>query len=289
MAANSLPDHMSQTLVSIVARALEEDIGSGDITAQLIPASQHASAYVMTREPAIFCGQIWATEVFQQIDSTVVLHWLVSDGDRIEANQRLLELTGPTRSLLTSERTALNFLQCLSGTATTCQQYARLAANTGVKLLDTRKTIPGLRGAQKYAVTCGGCYNHRFGLFDAFLIKENHITACGGITNAVTVARQQAPNKPITVEVEDLAELEEALKAGVDTIMLDNFSLDHLKQAVAIRRAIGDSAAILEASGGIDEHSIRAVAETGVDAISIGSLTKHCQAIDLSMQVTVHQ
>ena len=267
---------------SSVAAALEEDIGSGDITAQLVSATSVANARVISRENAIICGQAWVNEVFTQLDPDVKVHWLVKDGDSVEENQTLFTLSGPARSLLTGERTALNFMQLLSGTATRCREYADLVTGTGVKLLDTRKTIPGLRTAQKYAVTCGGCYNHRIGLFDAFLIKENHIAACGGIAEAIAAARKIAPGKPIEVEVEDIRQLDEALQGGADIIMLDNFSIADTVRAVALN----PGSARLEASGGISAANLRQVAATGVDYISLGTLTKDCKAVDLSMRLT---
>ena len=278
----TLPPYALQDLAVTVSRALQEDIGSGDITAQLIPTHHSASAIIISREAAVLSGQAWVDEVFRQLDTSVSINWHVSDGDVLTANQPLFTLQGPARSLLTGERTALNLLQLLSGTATICSRYAQRVAGTGVKLLDTRKTIPGLRNAQKYAVTCGGCYNHRLGLYDAFLIKENHIAACGGIEQAVTTAKNNAPGKPVEVEVESLNELSQALSAGADIIMLDNFDLAMLREGVAMTAG----AAKLEASGDINEQTIRAVAETGVDFISIGALTKHCVAVDLSMRFT---
>lgn len=276
-----LPEYALNDLTQTVQRALEEDIGSGDITAQLIPAQQISSAQIITREAAVLCGQAWVNEVFRQIDPSVEVIWQAEDGDRIVANQPLFQLTGPARSLLTGERAALNFLQLLSGTATTCRHYADSVEGTGVKLLDTRKTIPGLRNAQKYAVTQGGCYNHRIGLYDAFLIKENHIAACGSIEQAINTAKQQAPGKPVEVEVESLTELEQALTAGADIIMLDNFDLGMMLTAVSLT----GGKAKLEASGNVTDETLRPIAETGVDYISIGALTKHCVAVDLSMRI----
>ena len=208
-----------------VRAALAEDIGAGDITAALIPAGQMARGQVITREAGVLCGRAWADAVFAEVDPRIELQWQRSDGDPLAAGDTLFTFSGPARGLLTAERSALNFLQLMSGTASTCARYAALVAGTGAKLLDTRKTIPGLRIAQKYAVSCGGCHNHRIGLFDAFLIKENHIAACGGIAAAVTAARQLAPGKPVEVEVENLDELQQALAAGADRVMLDNFSL----------------------------------------------------------------
>lgn len=264
-----------------VSFALEEDLGSGDITAQLIPSGRRAEARVITREAAVISGVAWVNEVFRQLDPRVSVRWLVADGERVEPNQTLFRLEGPARALLSGERTALNFLQTLSGVATTCRYFADLVEGTGVRLLDTRKTIPGLRLAQKYAVTCGGCHNHRIGLYDAFLIKENHIAACGGIAAAVTAAHQIAPGKPVEVEVENLEELRQALEAGVDIIMLDELSLSDMRLAVGLT----GGRARLEASGGVNESTLRQIAETGVDYISIGALTKHVKAVDLSMRI----
>ncbi|WP_028240171.1 carboxylating nicotinate-nucleotide diphosphorylase [Stutzerimonas azotifigens] len=264
-----------------VRRALAEDVGTGDITAQLIPAERLAHASVITREEAVVSGTAWVDAVFRQLDPRVAVHWQVVDGDRVRADQVLFHLEGPARALLTGERTALNFLQLLSGVATRCRYYADLVEGTGVRLLDTRKTLPGLRLAQKYAVTCGGCHNHRIGLYDAFLIKENHIAACGGIAEAVRAARRIAPGKPVEVEVEDLDELRQALDAGADIVMLDELSLADMRTAVSLSAG----RAKLEASGGIDEVTLRQIAETGVDYISIGALTKHVRAVDLSMRL----
>ncbi|MFT5603287.1 MAG: nicotinate-nucleotide pyrophosphorylase (carboxylating) [Paracoccaceae bacterium] len=275
---------LTQDIKSAVKAALHEDIGDGDITALLVPAGNHAKAKVISRENAIICGQAWVNEVFAQLDLSVEVEWLVKDGDRVSENQTLFTLSGPARSLLTGERTALNFLQLLSGTATICRQYADLVEGTSVKLLDTRKTIPGLRTAQKYAVTCGGCYNHRIGLFDAFLIKENHIAACGGIAEAISAARKIAPGKPVEVEVEDMEQFDEALEGGADIIMLDNFSVADTVRAVALNR----DGTKLEASGGISIENLQQNAATGVDFISLGKLTKDCKALDLSMRLIEH-
>ena len=264
-----------------VRTALNEDIGSGDITAMLISEKEYASAKIISRETAIVCGRDWVDEVFHQVDNSVTVHWFVSDGQKVAPDTVLFELRGPARALLTGERSALNFLQLLSGTATTCREYADIVAHTKVKLLDTRKTIPGLRTAQKYAVTCGGCHNHRIGLYDAFLIKENHIAACGGIDKAVQRARDIAPDKPVEVEVETLAELDTALTAKADIIMLDNFSLADMRKGVEVT----GGRAKLEASGNVSKETLAAIAETGVDYISIGALTKHARAIDLSMRL----
>ncbi|WP_339511493.1 carboxylating nicotinate-nucleotide diphosphorylase [Pseudomonas sp. RL_15y_Pfl2_60] len=264
-----------------VRRALAEDMGSGDITAQLIPAERLAHATVISRDAAVICGTAWVDAVFRQVDDRVAVHWQVADGDRVEPNQALFHLEGPARALLTGERSALNFLQTLSAVATRCQHYADMVQGTQIKILDTRKTLPGLRLAQKYAVTCGGCHNHRIGLFDAFLIKENHIAACGNIDAAVKAAHKIAPGKPVEVEVESLEELQHALDAGADIIMLDELSLDDMRQAVAITQG----KAKLEASGGVNESTLRAIAETGVDYVSIGTLTKDVKAVDLSMRL----
>lgn len=266
---------------SQVEAALVEDIGSGDITAALIPSSSIAQATVISREPAVISGSAWVNQVFDQVDPTVNIQWQVEDGQAVSANQVLFTLSGSARSLLTGERAALNFLQLMSGTATICRHYADLVADTEVKLLDTRKTIPGLRTAQKYAVTCGGCYNHRLGLYDAFLIKENHIAACGSIALAISAARKHSPDKTVEIEVESLDELKQALNAGSDIIMLDNFSLEAMSEAVKITAG----KAKLEASGNITDATLRPIAETGVDYISIGALTKDCKAIDLSMRI----
>ncbi len=274
------PQYWKTDLALTVQRALEEDIGSGDITAALIPADQQATARIISRDQATICGRDWVNEVFKQVDPTVTIHWRIDDGDRVAANQVLFTLQGPARSLLTGERCALNFLQTLSGTATRSHYYAELVRGTDVKLLDTRKTLPGLRNAQKYAVTCGGCYNHRIGLYDAYLIKENHIAACGSIAQTIAQARSNEPGKPVEVEVESLDELNQALEAGADIIMLDNFSHADMRQAVRTT----NGRAKLEASGGITDETLRSYAETGVDYISIGALTKDCQSIDLSMR-----
>ncbi len=273
---------LSEDITKLVRLALDEDIRDGDVTAQLITEAQQAEARVITREDAIFCGKPWVEEVFKQLDPWVEIEWFTEDGEFAAANSTLFNIKGKARSLLTAERTALNFVQTLSGTATLSNYYAKLVAHTSVKLLDTRKTIPGLRTAQKYAVACGGCYNHRIGLYDAFLIKENHIAASGGIANAVARAHQIAPSKPVEVEVENFIELEEALSAKADIIMLDNFSIDDMKKAVVINA----QRAKLEASGNINESTLIPTAETGVDFISIGALTKHCRAVDLSMRIS---
>ncbi|MFC8751398.1 carboxylating nicotinate-nucleotide diphosphorylase [Pseudomonas oryzihabitans] len=272
---------LAQVITENVAAALREDVGSGDLTAGLIPAHQQARARIITREAAVVAGTAWVDEVFRVLDPAVEVRWQVADGERVTPDQVLFELQGPARALLTGERSALNFLQLLSGTATRCRHYADLVQDTAVRLLDTRKTLPGLRRAQKYAVTCGGCYNHRVGLFDAFLIKENHIAACGGIAQAVATARQLAPGRPVEVEVENLQELEQALSAGADIVMLDELSLADMRTAVALTAG----QAKLEASGGVNQDTLLGIAQTGVDYISIGTLTKDVKAIDLSMRV----
>lgn len=278
-----------QELTRAVAAALAEDLGflaleQGDITASLIPAAQQASATIITREDCVVCGTAFVEEVFRQLGDKVKINWQVKDGDKVSANTVLCKLNGPARLLLTGERTALNFLQLLSATATTTAHYVAFLAGSNTRLLDTRKTIPGLRFAQKYAVTVGGGKNHRIGLYDAFLIKENHIAAAGSIANAVATARQNFPGKPVEVETENLAELRQALDAGADIIMLDNFSLADIKQAVTMNAG----KAKLEVSGNITSERLTELAATGVDYISSGALTKHVQAIDLSMRLSIN-
>ena len=275
---------LRQSRIETVAQSLREDIGDGDITAMLIPQARISRGHVITRDAATIAGRAWVEEVFRQVDPEVTLNWQVQDGDEASPGQSLFSMEVPARSLLTAERSALNWLQLLSGVATTCAGHARRVAHTGVQLLDTRKTLPGLRLAQKYAVTCGGCHNHRIGLWDAFLIKENHIAACGSIANAVSEARRIAPGRPVEVETENLDELDQALVAGADIIMLDEFSLADMRQAV-IHTA---GAAKLEASGGINSETLVPIAETGVDYISIGALTKDVRAVDLSMRLDSH-
>ena len=266
-----------------VARALAEDIGSGDLTAALIPVDRVGRAGVITREPAIVCGIPYVDASFGAIDARVRLEWRVAEGDSVAANQPLVDLEGPARALLTGERTALNFLQLLSGTATAAHTYAALLEGTNCRLLDTRKTIPGLRSAQKYAVRVGGGHNHRMGLFDGILIKENHIMAAGSIAAAVAAAKRGSARVPIEVEVENLSELQQAIAAGADIAMLDDFSLEAMREAVALN-ANAAKPLELEASGGITTATIREIAETGVDFISVGSITKHVRAVDLSMR-----
>ncbi|WP_421743944.1 carboxylating nicotinate-nucleotide diphosphorylase [Candidatus Methylobacter oryzae] len=258
---------------------LDEDMGSGDITAAIIPEPTAAEAEVITREDMVLCGQAWFDAIFKHLDSGININWLVAEGETVDKNTLLCKLSGPARALLTGERTSLNLLQTLSATATVARQYAEAVSGTGCKVLDTRKTIPGLRNAQKYAVACGGCYNHRIGLYDGVLIKENHIIAAGSIANAIRSARELS-SVPVEVEVESMQEFLEAVAAKPDRIMLDNFSLDDMAAAVKLNAGIA-----LEASGNIGLDNIRAVAETGVDYISIGALTKNVRAVDLSMRI----
>ncbi len=262
-----------------VALALAEDIGKGDVTAELIPADKLAKAKIICREPAILCGTEWVSEIFKQLDTAIQIDWHYQDGDYIQSDQELCRLHGSARHLLSGERTALNFLQTLSATATQAHEYVIAVEGTGCRILDTRKTIPGLRLAQKYAVRCGGAHNHRAGLYDMVLVKENHIIAAGSIQAAVETARQLTPDIPVEVEVENLHQLQEALEAQADRILLDNLDIATLKQAVQIT----DKQIPLEASGGVTQKTVRDIAQTGVDYISIGSITKHIRAIDLSM------
>lgn len=274
-----LPLHSE--IQQLVRQALIEDIGDGDITAQLIPAETQVTAGIIAREPGVLCGSAWAVEVFRQIDEAVELKWLTQEAEHFEENQRIVEIRGNARSIMTAERSALNFLQTLSATATQTANFLKLVSHTNVAILDTRKTLPGLRSAQKYAVRTGGGRNHRMGLYDAFLIKENHIAACGGISAAVHSARTLAADKPVEVEVQNLDELQQALDARADTVMLDNFTIEDLQAAVELNAG----RSTLEASGGVDHDTLVKIAETGVDCISIGALTKHCRAIDLSLLI----
>jgi nicotinate-nucleotide pyrophosphorylase (carboxylating) len=276
----SLPPNLAQQ----VTIALVEDIGSGDVTAELVPADQRVTGKVISREPAILCGRPWVTEVFRQLDPSVQLTWTADDGDRVAANQTLFEIAGLARPVLTGERAALNFLQLLSGTATATRRYVEAIAGTASAILDTRKTLPGLRTAQKYAVLCGGARNLRIGLFDQVLIKENHIAAAGSVTEVIRAARRAAGSKKVEVEVETLQEFSEALQAAPDIIMLDEFSLSDMRAAVELNRA-SDHSVKIEASGRVTLETVRAIAETGVDFISIGSITKHVRAVDLSMRL----
>lgn len=273
---------VSSILSQTVTWSLQEDLGSGDITAQLLPRDLFATAQIITREAAIICGIDWVNEVYHQLDPGVKIQWAVKEGDRAEPNQLLASLEGRTHILVTGERCALNWLQTLSATATQVAKYLPYLEGTKAQLLDTRKTIPGLRYAQKYAVRIGGGKNHRLGLYDAYLIKENHILACGGITAAIQQARKQQATKTLEIEVESLAELQEALSARADIIMLDNFTLEEIRHAVLMN----NGQAKLEASGNINLKDLKALAETGIDYISVGALTKHIQAIDLSMRIT---
>ena len=266
---------------AVVRSALAEDIGSGDITAGLVPAKKKVTARIISREGGVLCGAPWVTEVFSQLDDSIVIHWQLEDSDSFEPEQIIAELTGPARAIMTGERTALNFLQLLSGTASYTRGVVARIIHTPTELLDTRKTLPGLRTAQKYAVRIGGGHNHRMGLFDAYLIKENHIATFGGISEIISTARTLMPGKSVEIEVQNLEQLREALAAGADTILLDNFDITDLQEAVAINQG----RSMLEASGGIDQDLLVKIAETGVDYISIGALTKHCRAIDLSLLI----
>lgn len=279
----TLPEWVKADIQVQVSQALKEDIGSGDITAELIPEDAMAKATLITREPMVLSGQAWVDEVLDQLGGNVTITWHYRDGDRVPENGVVLELHGRARTILTAERTALNFLQTLSGTATTARYYADLVEGTGCTLLDTRKTIPGLRTAQKYAVTCGGCQNHRIGLYDAFLIKENHIAAHGSITKAVQQAKQKYPNRWVEVETETMEQVQEAMASGCDVIMLDNFSYADMAEAVKLV----NGKVKLEGSGDITEETLAKVAATGVDYISIGALTKHLRAIDFSLRLSM--
>lgn len=280
---SSLPKFIAEDIPKCVARALTEDIGSGDISAQLIDVNQLATGTVISREKAVICGRPWVDEVFFQLDPAIVIDWHISEGDWVSENQTLFSISGNARVLLSGERCALNFLQTLSGAATTARQYANLTTQSKIRILDTRKTIPGLRLAQKYAIDIGGCSNHRIGLYDAFLIKENHIIACGGIANAVNKAKQMSPDKEIEVEVECLDELKQAVSAGADRVMLDNFTREQIMQIKAID--LGNTK--IEVSGNVTEHSLSQYLDTPIDFISSGSLTKNIQAIDLSMRLSL--
>ena len=282
MTAIDIPQALLDDIPEVVARAIEEDRGPGDITAELIPASKQVTASVISREAAIICGRPWVDEVFRQLDPSLGIEWHIQEGAEVEADQSLFTISGNGRAILTGERCALNFLQTLSATATTAREYANLAADSSIRILDTRKTIPGLRLAQKYAVLVGGCHNHRIGLYDAFLIKENHIIACGGIPQAVAKARQIALSKTVEVEVESLSELQQAVDAGADVAMLDNFSTDQLSAL----KTFDLGTTKIEVSGNITQQSIPAYRDLPIDYISTGSLTKHIRAIDLSMRLT---
>ena len=285
MPRSALPEDIR----AVVYRALQEDIGSGDVTAELVPAHRLASATLVCRETAVLCGTAWFEEVFAQLEPAVSIAWQQRDGDLVAANMQLCRLDGPARALLSGERTALNFLQTLSGTATVARAYAEAVAGTSCQVLDTRKTLPGLRSAQKYAVACGGASNHRHGLYDALLIKENHIIAAGGIAAALRAARTLHPDLVVEIEVETLAELDAALVGGADIVLLDNFDLAALREAVAKVRGCENCATRLEASGNVSLATVRDIAETGVDYISVGELTKNLRAIDLSMRFQLQE
>ena len=271
-------------LANQVEGALREDLGSGDVTAALVPAAQRVRGSVVAREEAVLCGRAWVEETFRQLDPRVQLSWQATDGERVAAAQVIFAIAGPARPVLSGERTALNFLQLLSGTATVTRRFVDAVAGTGCRILDTRKTVPGLRTAQKYAVRCGGAQNHRMGLYDQVLIKENHIAAAGSLTGAIEAARRSAAGITVEVEVETLGELQEALNARPDIVMLDDFTLEDMRAAVALNRAQGATAK-LEVSGSVSLDAVRAIAETGVDYVSVGALTKHVRAIDLSMRL----
>ncbi len=274
----------NQLVASSVKAALEEDMGSGDLTASLVPAKQQVSAKIIAREDAVICGIAWAEACFRQLDNDVTISWLVKEGEYVTANQTLCDITGEARALLSAERCALNFLQTLSAIATHTRQYVEAIAGTNSQILDTRKTIPNLRFAQKYAVTIGGGYNQRLALYDGILIKENHIAAAGSIRAVIAQAFALNSDKSIQIEVESISQLNEALEAGATSILLDNFNTEQLAEAVSVKRQSGKKA-VLEASGGISLHNVREVALTGVDRISIGAITKNIQAIDLSMRI----
>jgi len=279
-----VPEQPPADLAQQVETALREDLGSGDVTASLVPAAQRVRGSVVSREQATLCGRAWADETFRQLDSKVQLTWHAADGERVVAQQVIFSIAGPARPVLTGERTALNFLQLLSATATAARRFVDAVAGTGCQILDTRKTLPGLRTAQKYAVRCGGARNHRMGLYDQVLIKENHIAAAGSLTGAIEAARHNAAGVTVEVEVETLGELQEALSARADIVMLDEFTLEDMRAAVALNRAQG-AAAKLEVSGSVSLDAVRAIAETGVDFISVGAITKNVRAIDLSMRL----
>lgn len=281
--AKITPQRLEADRRAAVARALEEDVGSGDVTAALVAPTQLARATVTVREDAVLCGRDWFDAVFAALDDDIEITWAAADGDAVAADTVVCRLEGPARTVLTGERAALNFLQTLSGTATAARRYAERLEGTGCRVLDTRKTIPGLRLAQKYAAKMGGAVNHRIGLFDAILIKENHIASAGSIAAAVAAARAASPSLPVEIEVESLAELGQALEAGVERVLLDNFSLADLERAVALNRAAADPAE-LEASGGVELDDLASIAATGVDFVSVGALTKHLRATDYSMR-----
>lgn len=274
---NTIPTDL---ITSQVTLALAEDVGQHDLTADLIPANEEATATILTREDIVLCGQEWVNEVFKMVDSAIKINWYFNDGDKLEENSLICTINGSARSLLTAERTAMNYLQTLSATATISSHYAAQVADLDVKVLDTRKTLPGFRLAQKYAVRCGGCHNHRIGLYDGILIKENHINAAGSIAAAISRAKVLHPGIAIEVEVENFDELDQALAGQADIILLDNFDIPALKQAIEQNQG----QTLLEASGNVNLNTVRAIAETGVDRVSIGALTKDIKAVDLSMR-----
>ncbi|MBL6751028.1 MAG: carboxylating nicotinate-nucleotide diphosphorylase [Nevskia sp.] len=283
---NTTPPRLPADLIPTVQRALAEDVGGGDVTARLVPAAQHASASVIAREAAVICGQAWFEQVFAQLDTAIAIRWEVGEGERVEPERRLCVVQGPARPILTGERTALNFLQALSGTATATRRFVDAVAGTGTRIVDTRKTLPGLRTAQKYAVVCGGGFNHRIGLYDGILIKENHIAAAGGIAKAIAAARGLNAGVPLMTEAESLDEARTALAADVDLLLVDDFPLDQIREAVRLTRAhrAAGGRTLLEYSGGASLDSVRPIAETGVDRIAVGAITKHLHAVDLSMR-----
>lgn len=280
----TMNDQLTATISANVSAALQEDIGSGDKTAELVPESVTATAIIICREAVTLAGQPWVDEVYRQVDPEVEIQWLANDGDQLPADAEICVLTGAARSLLSGERTALNFMQLLCATATVTTRYVNAVSNFKARILDTRKTIPGLRIAQKYAVRCGGGINHRLGLFDAILIKENHIVSAGGVAAAIRAAKKMHSDLPIEIEVESVSELRDALRAGTDRLLLDNFDIEDLQRAVEVNHNEGDPPADLEASGGLTIEDVVSVAETGVDYISVGALTKNVTAIDLSMR-----
>ena len=280
----SITDHLTAAIIGDVSELLAEDIGTGDVTAEIVDENASAEAIVVAREPMTMAGQPWVNEVFAQLDKSVVVEWMYNDGDHIRADAEICIIRGPARAILSGERSALNFVQFLSATATLTSRYVKAVEGTNAKILDTRKTIPGLRHAQKYAVRVGGGNNHRIGLYDAILIKENHIISAGGIDKAIRAANDKHPELPVEIEVESVAEMREALAAGADRLLLDNFDIEDLQRAVEINQKEGHPPADLEASGGITLDNIYEIAETGVDYISVGALTKDVSAIDLSMR-----
>ncbi len=282
----TIDETLQEDIRATAARVLLEDIGTGDVTADLIPADAIVDATLITREAMTMAGRPWVDEIFHQLDANIALQWPVNDGDSVAAGTTICRLQGPARAVLSGERAALNILQTLSATATLTSEYVRAVADTGCQILDTRKTLPGLRRAQKYAVCCGGGCNHRMGLFDAILIKENHIMSAGSIGAAIGAARQLHPDLSIEIEVESLAEMREALAENIERLLLDNFSSELLAGAVAMNQAEGNPPAELEASGGMTINEVAAVARTGVDYISVGAITKNIRAVDLSMRFT---